>query len=124
MRYMCLIYEANDPTGQPDPAVQKADMDAYAAFTNEVVAAGVMVSGDALLPPAMATSVRVDSAGETLTTDGPFAETKEWLAGFYILECDNLDQAIEYAAKIPSAAHGTIEVRPVMELPEEYRSNG
>ncbi|MGH2698664.1 MAG: YciI family protein [Actinomycetota bacterium] len=57
--------------------------------------------------------------GATLTTDGPFAETKEQLGGFYLLNCDNLDRAIEWAAKIPEAKHGSIEVRPIMEFPEQ-----
>jgi hypothetical protein len=119
VRYICLIYEANDPTAEMSEADQKAQMAAYGAFTQEVLAAGVMQAGDALQPPQTATSVRVQG-GETLTTDGPFAETKEWLAGFYILECENLDTALEYAAKIPAAEHGTIEVRPIVDLPPEY----
>lgn len=119
MRYICLIYEANDPTAEPSEAEQNAEMAAYGAFTQEVMAAGVMQAGDALQTPQTATSVSVQG-GETLTTDGPFVETKEWLAGFYILDCENLDQAIEWAAKIPAAQHGGIEVRPLVELPPEY----
>jgi len=75
----------------------------------------VMQTGEPLLPVATATTVRVRD-GKTLTTDGPFAETKEQLGGFYILDCKDLDQAIAYAAKIPDAKRGSIEVRPVMEM--------
>jgi hypothetical protein len=74
-----------------------------------------MRGGDALEPTTVATSVRVRE-GEVLTTDGPFAETKEQLGGFYLIECDNLDQAIEAASRIPAARGGTIEVRPIAEF--------
>ena len=84
----------------------------YWAFTEEVQTAGKMVAGDALESVTTATTVRVRD-GETLTTDGPFAETKETLGGYYILECADLDEALAWAAKIPSAKHGSIEVRPV-----------
>jgi len=72
-----------------------------------------MVAGDALQPTSTATSVRVRD-GETLTTDGPFAETKEVLGGYYLIDVETLDEALEWAAKIPGAGHGTIEVRPVV----------
>jgi hypothetical protein len=77
---------------------------------------GLFVGGDPLEDPSTATTVRVRD-GKTLTTDGPFAETKEVLGGYYVLECENLDQALEYAAKIPSAEFGSIEVRPLMSIP-------
>jgi hypothetical protein len=110
MQYILLIYSTEG--GQPDPAV----MERYFAFTQEVKDAGKFVAGEPLKPTAAATTVRVRN-GETLTTDGPFAETKEQLGGFYILDCESLDEALGYAAKIPASEHGSIEVRPIMEIP-------
>jgi hypothetical protein len=112
---MLLIYgdEATAPQdGSPEGAQMFAE---YGAFTQEVMQAGAMQSGEPLLPIATATTVRVRS-GKTLTTDGPFAETKEQLGGFYIVDCKDLDAAIGWAAKIPGAKHGSIEVRPIMEM--------
>ncbi len=109
MRYMALIYNTED--GEPNPEV----FEAYGAFTQEMVAKGIFVSGDALQDSHTATCVSVRN-GKTNLKDGPFAETKEQLGGYYILECANLDEAIECAAKIPGAANGTIEVRPVLAL--------
>ena len=119
MRYMLLIYVGRSPDAQMSPEEQGAEMAAYGAFTQEILAQGLMQAGDALQVPSTATSVRVEQ-GKTVTTDGPFAETKEWLAGYYLIDASDLDQAIAAAAKIPAAAHGTIEVRPVAELPPEY----
>lgn len=118
MKYLALIYSdeqdtiANPP---PDSAEMAAIMERYFAFGAEATAAGVMVGGDALMPTETATSVQVHD-GDVITTDGPFAETKEQLGGYYLLECDNLDDAIAWAAKIPHAAMGTVEVRPVIEF--------
>ena len=113
MKYMCLIYtdEAKDP--QPGTPEMDRLMQGYMAFTQDVREKGVMVSGDPLQPVATATTVRLRD-GQVETTDGPFAETKEQLGGFYILDCKDLDEAIAYAARIPSAAHGSIEVRPIL----------
>jgi hypothetical protein len=115
MRYALLIYgnEAMDAT--MTPAQGEAQMAAYNTYTEALGKAGLMRGGDALQPTATATTVRV-RGGKTLTTDGPFAETKEQLGGFYLIECDNLDLAIEWAAKIPHAASASIEVRPIMEM--------
>ena len=88
-------------------------MKGYGDFTQEVKDGGQMVSGDALQPVATATTVSV-RGGKVQTVDGPFAETKEQLGGYYLLDCKDLDEAIALAAKIPSAAFGRIEVRPVM----------
>jgi hypothetical protein len=85
----------------------------YSAFTEELRASGKMVAGDALQPTATATSVRIRD-GKTLTTDGPFAETKEVLGGYYLLDVDSIDEALEWAAKLPGAKYGTIEVRPIV----------
>jgi hypothetical protein len=111
MRYMFLIYdrEAEFETRAGDL------MPGYMAFTEEVNKNGVMRAGDPLEPIATATTVRVRD-GKTATTDGPFAETKEQLGGYYILDCKNLDEAIAYAAKIPTAQFGSIEVRPIREM--------
>ncbi|CAN5669819.1 YciI family protein [soil metagenome] len=117
MRYLALIY--TDETVVWSDEEQQEVMTAYYAFGEEGGKAGVLGdAGEALQPTSTATTVRVRD-GETLTTDGPFAETKEQLGGFYLLTCDNLDQAIEWAAKIPGAKHGSIEVRPIMEFPEQ-----
>ena len=115
MQYMCLIYA---PSGGPEmaPEDQQAEFAAYGAFTEEARKSGAMVDGAPLQPPDTATTVRL-RGGERLVTDGPFAETKEWLAGFYTFDCKSLDEALDWAAKIPGAKYGSIEVRPVMEIP-------
>ena len=110
MKYAILIYDDESV----DHAA-RADMEAWGAFTQEVMTKGVMQAGEALQPTATATTVRVQN-GRTVSSDGPFAETKEQLGGFYILECKDLDEAIEYAAKIPSAPYGSVEVRPVIDF--------
>ena len=109
MQFIALIYNRE---GAEDVDMQTL-MQQYYGFTEEVKAAGVYVAGDALQPVATATSVRIRN-GETSVTDGPFAETKEMLGGYYLLECASLDEALKWAAKIPTARYGTIEVRPVM----------
>jgi hypothetical protein len=113
MRYLALIY--GDENVEYTPEQGEEVMRAYLAFGEEGNKAGVIKGGDALQPTSTATTVTVRD-GETLTTDGPFAETKEQFGGYYELECDNLDQAIEWAAKIPGAMHGRVEVRPIMEF--------
>ncbi len=118
MKYLALIYsDESDTAINPDEGTpeQGEIMAAYMAFGAEAGEAGVILGGDALMPTTTATSVQVRD-GDTITTDGPFAETKEQLGGYYMLECDNLDQAIEWAAKIPHAKTGTIEVRPVIDF--------
>lgn len=109
MQYAALIYAVEGA----DDVDMETLLGQYRAFGEEVIAAGVMKGGEALEPVATATSVRVRN-GETAITDGPFAETKEALGGFYLLECDSLDEAVKWAAKIPSARYGTVEVRPIM----------
>ncbi|MEZ4868697.1 MAG: YciI family protein [Caldilineaceae bacterium] len=115
MRYLFLIYTNEASEAQMTPTEQEAVMGAYWAFTQEVRDKNILLGGEALQPTSTATTVAVRN-NKTLTTDGPFAETKEQLGGFYMLECQDLDEAIAYAAKIPGAQHGLIEVRPVMEL--------
>jgi hypothetical protein len=120
MRYLLLLYEPERP---PDMEIPKEllekEMAAYADFTAEVRNRGLFQAGEALEPVTTATTVRVRD-GKTLTTDGPFAETKEALGGFYLLNCRDLDEAIELAARIPAASRGSIEVRPIWELPSSY----
>ena len=118
MQYALLIY-TEEPTEEVPEDLMTAEMDGYAAFTKHLVDRGVMKGGEALEPTATATTVRVRD-GRTITTDGPFAETKETLGGFYLVEASDLDEAIAYAAMIPGAQRGSIEVRPVFVLPESY----
>jgi hypothetical protein len=115
MRYLVLIYGPDfDPAAIPPEDMERENA-AYAVFTKEVRDRGVMEGGEALQPTRTATTVRVQD-GRTIVTDGPFAETKEVLGGFYLLNVKDLDEALELAAKIPAAARGSIEVRPIMEL--------
>ena len=111
MKYMLLIY-TNPQTQMTQEEIQ-AEMNAYWGFEQEVRQSGVHLGGEGLHPINTATTVRV-RAGKTVTTDGPFAETHEHLGGFYLIDVTNLDEAIKWAAKIPSSASGSIEVRPVM----------
>ena len=121
MQYMLLIYSPPDAWTSIPPEQQKAIYEAYGAFSMELEASGKMVAGDALQDISTATSVRVRD-GETLTTDGPFAETKEILGGYYLIDVDTLDEALEWAAKIPSARYGHIEVRPIVMREAEVAS--
>lgn len=116
MKYMLLIYGA-EPTSAPSPEAFQAEIDAYNAFGDEARSRNLLVASEAeaLHPVATATTVRVRD-GKTVTTDGPFAETKEVLGGYYLLDCKDLDEAIEMAAKIPGAKQGAIEVRPVVDF--------
>jgi hypothetical protein len=118
MRYLLLIYGDEEQWGAMSPAEQQAEYEGYDAFGKWLAEKGWMRGADALQPTATATSVRLRE-GKVLTTDGPFAETKEQLGGYYQIECDNLDQAIEAAVKIPAVRGGTIEVRPIMEFPAQ-----
>ena len=115
MQYACLIYEPS-ASPRPTPAQQAEVHEAYMKFTEDVQSANVMRGGAPLDPPAKATTVRVRD-GRKVHTDGPFAETKEWLAGFYLLDCSSLDEALDWASKIPGAQWGSIEVRPLMQIP-------
>lgn len=110
MRYLLLIYE-NENNPPPDDA----EMAKWFAYTEALQEAGIHLAGEALLPTSAATTVRVKS-GDTVATDGPFAETREQLGGFYMIEADDLDVAIDWAAKMPNAHKGSIEIRPIMEF--------
>ncbi len=109
MQYLALIYN----TEGNDDVDWETLMGQYQAFGEEAGAAGVLAGGNALEPVSTATSLQVRN-GKTSLTDGPFAETKEQLGGYYMLECKDLDEALHWAAKIPTARYGTVEVRPVM----------
>jgi hypothetical protein len=117
MRYMLLIYGNENGRANVSEADQQAEMAKWFAYTEEMRAAGVSQQGDALQPTATATSVRAEG-GEPLVTDGPFAETKEQLGGYYLLDVADLDEAIKWAQKCPGARYGTIELRPIMEFPD------
>ena len=112
MKYMLLIY--TDPSAF-NPADGEKLMGEYMAFTQEILDSGEMVAGDPLEAAETATSVRVRD-GKRATTDGPFAETKEVLGGYYIVDVKDLDRAVELAGKIPDARTGSIEVRPVVNM--------
>jgi hypothetical protein len=115
VRYMLLIYGDEAAGAQASQADQEAEYTAYTEFTNYVRERDAMQSGEALMPTTSATTVRVRD-GKTLTTDGPFAETKEQLGGYYVVTCQNLDEAIDIAARIPGAQRGSVEVRPIVEF--------
>lgn len=113
MKYMALIYTDPSTMTPPDSPDFGKMMAGYQIANETYRRDGVYVTGDALQPSSTATTVRVRN-GKTESMDGPFAETKEQLGGFYILDCANLDDAIRYAALIPGAANGAVEVRPIM----------
>jgi hypothetical protein len=114
MKYLLTIYNDESGFATATPEEIQQVMAAYEAFGREVSEAGAMLGGEGLQPSSTATTVQV-RGGETLTSDGPFADTREQLGGYYLLECRDLDEAIGWAAKIPGAQNGTIEVRPVMD---------
>ena len=113
MQYALLIYD--NESAAPEPGSPEADeiFQRYMSFTQDITTEGVNKGGEALYPIDSATTVRIRN-GELQVTDGPFAETKEQLGGFYILDCKDLDEALAWAAKIPTAHHGSVEVRPIM----------
>jgi len=116
MEYMLLIYVEGDP-GSGTQEEQEQMGAAFAKYSQDLVEAGAMVAGDPLQPPTTATTVRAQNGG-LLTSDGPFAETKEWLGGYYKIDVDSLDEAVEWARKVPSVAYsGSIEIRPLAPMP-------
>ncbi len=115
MKYMMLIYTPEVDRSAASPEEQKAEMDRWFAYSDDLAKAGVMVAGDALHPVATATCVR-HRDGKDLVTDGPFAETKEILGGYYLLEVPSLDEAIDWAKRCPAAPYGTLELRPVIDF--------
>ena len=115
MRYLLLIYAAEPTEAMPQDEML-AEVDEYNAFTQWTIEQGLFKAGEALHPTSAATTVQVRE-GRTIITDGPYAETKEALGGFYLIEAKDLDEAIEAAARIPGARRGSIEVRPILDLP-------
>jgi hypothetical protein len=114
MKYLLMIYgDENAFETAPDDE-RRALLEEYARYAHDLEERGAIVGGDQLAPTSSATTVRVRD-GQTLATDGPFAETKEQLGGYFKIEADDLDTAIELASKIPGARTGSIEVRPVIE---------
>jgi hypothetical protein len=115
---MLTIY--GDPSAMADasPEEQQAEMGRWFTYTEELQKSGAMVAGDALQPSDTATTLRYEGDSEPSVTDGPFAETKEQLGGYYVLECDNLDEALEWAKKLP-ARGGAAELRPAVDFSEE-----
>jgi hypothetical protein len=120
MQYLLLIYSDESGRKNATQADTAQMMKEYGEFTASIVKSGNFKAGDALQPISTATTVRVRE-GKTLTTDGPFAETREQLGGYYLVEAQDLDQAIKIAARIPGARYGSIEVRPIMQLPPDYQ---
>lgn len=112
MQYLLLIYDNEAEMAARDEAAMSAMVNEYRAFTQSIIQGGQFKAGDALQPTSTATTVRV-RGGKTLTTDGPFAETREQLGGYYLIEAKDLDEATAIAARVPSARSGSIEVRPI-----------
>jgi hypothetical protein len=117
---MALIYGDQSVWDGFSAAERQGVYERYRAFAKEATEAGVMVGGDELASPRDATTVRLRS-DETLVTDGPYAEVKEALGGYFVLECDSIEDAVDYAARIPGAEHGAVEVRPVYVDPAEVQ---
>jgi hypothetical protein len=115
MRYILLICTDESAVSAVSPEEGAAMMGEYFAFAEEMGKRGVLQGGERLRPTTDATTVRLRD-GEVITSDGPFAETKEQVGGYYVVDCKDLDEAIEVAAKIPGARIGTIEVRPIWEM--------
>jgi hypothetical protein len=115
MRYLCLIYDDEKKIGSMSQSESDKFMGEYFAFTDDIRKSGHMIHGEALQPVQTATTVRVRN-GKASTTDGPFAETKEQLGGFYLIQANDLNEALQIASRIPSARTGSVEVRPVVEF--------
>ena len=113
MQYLLMIYRNEADLGKLSQADRKQMMADYGTFTQSIIQSGHFKAGDGLQPTSTATTVRVRE-GKTLTTDGPFAETREQLGGYYLVDAKDLDAAIAIAARIPGAKTGSIEIRPVM----------
>ncbi|MCH6255386.1 YciI family protein [Puniceicoccaceae bacterium K14] len=117
MQYLLLIYSEESKSIQASDPRYPGLVEEHRALIKETTDKGILLGAEPLEPTSTATTVRVREE-KIQTTDGPFAETKEQLAGYYLIECQNLDEAIEYAARIPNARSGSIEIRPLMKIPE------
>ena len=115
MNYLLMIYENEQMTAQFTDEERQKILDGYGTFTQKILGQGIMEGGNQLTPTSSATTVRVRE-GKVLTTDGPFAETKEQITGYYLIKCNDLDQAIEIATQMPSVTYGSIEIRPIHSL--------
>jgi len=122
MKYMLLIYDDTKVWEKFSEEQRKQGMDMYMKFTQEVKSSGHYVSSNQLQPASVATSVRTRD-GKRLVTDGPYAETREQLGGYYMIEAKDLDEAIAIAARVPSAQWGVVEVRPIVERPAQAKAN-
>lgn len=114
MKYMLVLIGEESGWEDITPEQMKAEMDRWAEFGQKLVDAGAHIAGEGLQESATATTVRISEDGERFITDGPFAETKEQVGGFYLLECKDLDEALDWAKQVP-ASGGAVEVRPVMD---------
>jgi hypothetical protein len=117
MRYMYSLFSEEGGMEDASPEDMKAELDRWEAFGVEAAEAGVLVAGDALQESSTATTFRLQEQGDPIVSDGPFVETKEQLGGYYVLDCADLDEALEWGRKIPLRG-GSIEVRPVMDFSE------
>jgi len=118
MKYLLTLYGEEGGWDDVTPEEMQAGMKPWDDYSRAITDAGVFLAGEALQPSATASTVKKPAENEHLVTDGPFAETKEQLGGFYLLECENLDAALEWAKKVPLTPPASIEVRPVMDYSE------
>jgi hypothetical protein len=117
MKFTLLLWGDEGQWADMSEEEAAAEMARWEDYTNQLVGAGAMVSGEGLQPSATSRTLRIEN-GERIVTDGPFAETKEQLGGFYVIECASMDEALEWAAKLPNAEQGSTEIRPVMAYEE------
>jgi hypothetical protein len=117
MRFLCLIYEDEKAWQKMSQADMEKGMREYGAFTDSIKKAGQYIGGEALQPTNTAQSVRLRN-GKISASDGPYVETKEQLGGYYLINAKDIKDAVQVAARIPGAKHGTVEVRPIMEFPQ------
>lgn len=117
MQYLLQIYSQEDGWATMSPELQEHWMGAYMAYRNALIEAGAFVGSSRLEPSTTATTVRVTPDGKTAVLDGPYADTKEQLGGYFLIEAPDLDAAIAWAARCPGASHGTVEVRPLAPVP-------
>jgi hypothetical protein len=118
MKYMLAIYTEEGGNEDMPPEAMKAELDKWWQYGDALEEAGVHIAGDALQPSETATTVKLRN-GERIVTDGPFTETKEQLGGYYLLDCPDLDTALDWASKMPNLDRNTVEVRPLMEFERE-----
>jgi hypothetical protein len=117
MKFMLLLWGDESQWADMSEEQIAADMERWNDYTNQLTAAGALVSGEGLQASADSRTLRIED-GERVVTDGPFAETKEQLGGFYVIECASIEEALDWAAKVPSAEYGATEVRPVLAYEE------